>query len=1003
MNVVKLEKNRILLAFAVMVVCLFFVMPVARTEAGEQLYFDEQGNLRMTTYDRIATNNKTYKTIGWTIKRYDMPIGAGNESVVVVLEDDGEPQVDSANPAYQYCYFWCDKQTIFDKIGQVSAQWQKELYSSGGTVYLDAVMTVCVDGIPQGGFLDSGNTSWGRVFNTFEGISQAESWTDPEALRSHYNKQVYFPANPAMIVTYCDYQVRYFECFDNNSEYWSLSRYQKNRSGKLKKGENISLETDIFSGYYYEFDSARIRTTNANGAMHDSWKYQGNVEFTYTDTNVVSVRIDLFYKRKELTSTMSDIFQLQDNQVVMDCEMKIQEGNRDVQTFDVLSGVPTGENLYVEGAVNAFGYEVHYKKHYGLKTVPVIIESFYKCQWTDESGNLKTDYVLKPETYYVDRPYSYWEIEDIEVYSLQSAVVSNYAFENEQINLGDLYTPDIIIEQKKTHIQMTSLPTFQMYGDVLNGEPGKVQIPEGLQQQKANELIGQYTVENDAFSIDGEVFLAGNAVTAYAGDPKIGSTGKRIALYEENLKIPLDKKNGYRYQSKAVINYVNYQDQTVIEQNFWTVNPVTIHTPVVCQGFITDDKQFNQLCQPDESKKTWILGRNFEVAIKVHGQHKDIKGYGLRDYGKYVKAYQVNFPFEVYYGDVYYDANTWIDYVEGKQFYLPTGVPEGEYTITVRTVANNVTDVENVNMDEGWNESFSQYGAYENIDVVVAGRLYGLKITDIKREEWKEVFYKEDGLNTGIGYYIGLHNENGTLVRKNSHATFPILTGGNPNHREIEGEPLGTTFSYELQTIGDYDKTEGVYVEPRFFVVDKLTGKKRQEVDIYYFYEKDGKEVWENVRTRNESGEQYLRQNARTNIGIPAKNVKDVITAQNSVQKWRGEFSLPKNIFVLPKGFDIDTYLIEHGTLDNSDNILIEEGYLLVQLDIYAVKDRANYLSYINAENASNGYGSMWQIEGFVNPKKRWDTTWFYLEMGDVFLYDLATNKGKVHKVVGTH
>ena len=76
------------------------------------------------------------------------------------------------------------------------------------------------------------------------------------------------------------------------------------------------------------------------------------------------------------------------------------------------------------------------------------------------------------------------------------------------------------------------------------------------------------------------------------------------------------------------------------------INPVAVHTPVVCVGMSTDDIGFNQQIIPTKYKSL-ILGRTFTVSVGTAGTHLDEKGYGTREYRKYVKARQVKFPFPV--------------------------------------------------------------------------------------------------------------------------------------------------------------------------------------------------------------------------------------------------------------------------------------------------------------------------------------------------------------------
>lgn len=992
---------RFILVLTLGIICRFSE-PQQVWAGGEQLYFDEWGNLRMTTYDRIATSNITYKTIGWVIKQYNRPVGADNPNVTVVLEQDGEPQPDPTNPTYQYCYFVCDKQDIFDRIGEISFQWQQELYSNGGMVYLDAFMTVCIDGIPQGGLLDGGNSAWGRVYNNFDTISTAERWADPETLRSHYDKQVYFPGNPALLNTDCIYQVNHYEYFDENSQVWNLGRFGQDRQGQLRVWEEVNVSPQDFSGYDFSYVSAKVTKTYENGSNEVIWTEECPLRIVNFGDGMVSVSIDFYYKRGVNYKYLSDSYNMDNGKVVMDAQLLLQEGQEGVQTFDVMQAVPAGEALYIDGSINGMGYEVQYKNTYGFKSVPVIIGTIYQCQWTDTSNQLHNEELLGLEYYYVDRPYSYWSIEDIQVHTLDSVDVENYVFDGERLSLTELYAPDIVIERKENHLQDIAEEVYWVDGGILYGNGEKPEFPRGKRQVNANSVVGNFLVSNDTFSIDEEVFLGGNTVTAYAGGPKNGSQGKRITVSQDNIWIPETKRNGFRYETKAVVNYRTYGTEQVIRQDYYGVNPVTVHTPVVCHGFLTDDKMFNQLCKPDETRKTWILGRNFEVAVSAYGQHVEYMGYGCQDYKRYVKACQIRFPFEVYYGNRHYDADVWIDYVEGRQFFLPTGVEEGNYTVTVRTLAKNYKDGDVENTGENRNEKLNHYTAYDTMEVVVCGRLYGLKITNITGKNWKYVFHDNNGNATGYHYYIGLHNENGDLIRKNPLVTFPILEGGNTYRPLWEGDAPGTVFSYEIETVGNYKDTEGIYIEPHFYVIDSVNGQNRQEADIYHFYEKDGKEVWENIISHSESGRQYLKKDNRLDIGEFTHNVSEKKTALNSKQRWNGTFTIPEDIFVVPKDFDVEAYVKDKGALDYSDEIFIRTGYIMVQFDIYTIQNGKKHLSYINAENAKKGYASMWKIEGFYTPRIQADGTRFHMETGDVFLYDLEKS-GKSNKVMGTH
>lgn len=989
--------EKILLLVLLGMVCVLGTGTAYRVEAaeGEQLYFDAQGNLHMTTHDRIATSPITYKTIGWMLKQYDMPFGEpGNRCVVVVLEDDGLPQVDPENPAYQYCHFLSDKTEIFNAIGAVSKEWQHQLYSSGGTVYMDAIMTVCYNGVPQGG-LNPDHSSYGRVYITYDGIAHAEAWADRTVLQSHYDKQVYFPGNPQLLTPVCPYEVAYYECFEENTDVWPLSRYQKDYRGEWVQEQDLEVQAENLSAHGFFYVSAQITKVYQDGTGIVQRLDRTNVLIDKEEENLQSVRIVFYYRRGEQVSYLKDCFHMKENEIVHEAEGTIGAGDVGEEPFDVAKGIPTGENLYVSGQANRLAYQVTYEKHSGYVTRQVQVISHYTLCWTKEDGTQAVENVQVSEMYYVDVPYSYWRIEQLELYTLKHVTVSNYAFEGEKVRLENVYHPNIKVEECTSYKEFGEIPQIVREGGVVYGDGSRPELPAGGCQSEAEQGVDKIVVRNDTFAVDGEVFLDGESQFLYAKEPKIGSESGSQNFCRIGCQIPDTKRNGRNYPSKIVVEYEPYRITGLKTGESGKINTVTIHTPVVCRGFVTDERCYNQLCRPDEQRKTLILGRNFGLTISAQGQHLEQKGYGEKDYGTYVLDYGVRFPFPVYEGETYYPAERWISCGSETEFYLPTGVEEGNYEIHIRTLALNYTEGDE--LGNYANYMLSDYGAEDTLAVQVCGRLYGLQIHHITGERWRPVYE-----NGPCFFTVGLHNLNGERVRDQVHQTVPILAGGNPLYPDEEGSPLGTTFSYQLETIGDYGEEDGLWIEPEYYVVG-TDGGSRQRVELYYFSFNGIKEHWEKLIDCEESGRRFLGINDRKNIGDTDRNVEDIEKAVFSVQRYQGRFQIPEDVFVVPYGTDVEQYIKERGSIAVTDEMFIRKGYLMVQFRIYTQKKDKRHLSYINEENEPFGYANMWRIEGFENPKKTLDGREFYLECGDVFLYDLERGLEQEHEVMGTH
>lgn len=159
----------------------------------EKLVFLEDGTLVMTTHDKKATTNIRYQTIGWVIKRYDMPKDAdGQQYVVIPTQEEVEYRDDPKDNGYVYCYYYGNKENIANSIYNKSSEWKNLLYKYGDYVYIDEIMTVVEGGVRCGG-LNSNGTAYGEVYYDYEGISNARAWASKENLKTHFDKNVYFP------------------------------------------------------------------------------------------------------------------------------------------------------------------------------------------------------------------------------------------------------------------------------------------------------------------------------------------------------------------------------------------------------------------------------------------------------------------------------------------------------------------------------------------------------------------------------------------------------------------------------------------------------------------------------------------------------------------------------------------------------------------------------------------------------------------------------------------
>lgn len=689
--------------------------------------------------------------------------------------------------------------------------------------------------------------------------------------------------------------------------------------------------------------------------------------------------------------------------------------------YDVQKSVPTNEPLYV----NIIAEE--YLLTLGVNKIEGVHEYTERVpDGTDSEGN--TTY--KTVTRYI--PYHYYKIANLEVYGIDHAVTSNYALPNGSTTLY----PDVKYYQ---------IPDVQY-----NLSGGKIAVNSSV------------TVWNDALSINGKVILDSSRVSQYAPAPypvKIPSIHPK-ALYKEDLLIPKVLPNKSSATSDTVV-YYKYIKGTKSEQNLKTksvpTNSVTVHTPVVCDGGITSDNAFDQSFTIDSSRASIILGRPTKVQLLTKGQHKNMPGYGYKDFVKYTSVKQVRFPFDVYMGTTtsennkFLKANTWFDIPLEQDLmdvYVPVWVKEGNYTIEYRTIAinsgNNQASEKNANMD------LNHYIAIDTSSVKVLGRLYGFKITDIEDYPlWENIFRVGNTLTPSNRFYsVGLKDKDGRTVGNNATYTLPILYGSHPTIYNEGAIPLGYSFKFECETIGNYyGEKDCIEIKPSFYYVSK-DGKSKQSVDLWYSEYFDGKNNYfvkvgsdldeKNVKyihlgdpDRNVSGDVIketstvlgmtektflalkaklgwydriiLAKPLRTFVGDSDNLPSGVIQAEakRAVQHWYGEYYLPNQLYIAPKGTDVTTYAKKHNGLSGNESFWLKNGYLVVNFNIVTVQNG-------NFEHPILGYYgtprcNMWKTEGFGSTKKDYYGITFNLKDGDTVFYDISRHASDDYDSKGTH
>ena len=548
------------------------------------------------------------------------------------------------------------------------------------------------------------------------------------------------------------------------------------------------------------------------------------------------------------------------------------------------------------------------------------------------------------------------------------------------MRLENLYYPNVTV-QKNTDSMTLPEATVAVDGGVIAGGTTKPAIPDGNILPLIDNKIGKIIVKNDVFSIDGEIWMNGAACEEKTPEPVTLSGERKQSVQKNGVQIPAATAN-QRYGSTGTAEYASYFSGGIANNAMVPdINPVAVHTPVVCVGMSTDDIGFNQQIIPTKYKSL-ILGRTFTVSVGTVGTHLGEKGYGTRDYRKYVKARQVRFPFPVVSDGRQIAADSWITILsESAEFLLPVSVPEGDYNISYRSIAinaeKNTTEQEYANTDK------NNYIATGSVRVTVIGRLYDFCVTNvIDYPRWERVFWKEGKTaRTDTVYFSGTNDLNGIRQREpDSLYLVPLIRGSHPYDSSIHAPGLGYRMEFSIKTIGSMWHAE-----------DSV-----ELVPTYYYMERDGSSLRQvNLYRKDNLQEFYLP--------VSLKAEDRTITAEG-MQTWRGSYQIPADVYIANAEVDLADYVAQKkGRIRQKDPVFLRDGYLIVYFSIQTVKEGKPHLDYENRQNVNNGYCDMWKTEGYQTVRVDSEGSGFSFQEGMVFVFDQKKNMHTDYTSVGTH
>ncbi len=701
------------------------------------------------------------------------------------------------------------------------------------------------------------------------------------------------------------------------------------------------------------------------------------------------------------------------------------------------------------------------------------------------------------KTYTVKRSYSYYEITQFAMYELAGARVDNDVLADGGVdigvNTGSYIGPEIVefiySTELNDHIivdpfvetmqggSVLTLPTVDYAGSNVD----ETTVDWGTEVEAA---FGQFHMKNDSLIINfrkigvPESETEKTIVQAKKDDRDSGNAPlpseipqsqvtNKNALYKKDLAVLRETLNG-TYETTGTVTYrrlaknINPTKNELVTSDIDGINPVIVHTPVVCNSGVKDyDSQ--QLGAKEEKRSDLILGEDASLVFRTDGvMHREIKGYGARSYNKYVESKYVRFPFDTYIEDtsdyVFVPGNEWHqidkswDYVSIK---VPVWVDEKDYIVNFKTVAINAPDdigapdADGSGQEYMANKGINNYVAYRDSKVRVVGQVRNFRITDIGDYPlWENVFRKKTGSSshTGKNYTVG-----NALGGNPEPYTLSIMEGSHPKQSDRGAIKTGYSFKFTLETVGEYfEDNDYIRIKPSFYYVNK-DGTGRKAVNIFYneyFNGKDnilvrigsakdkdnkhvivntdiyrnmpGNDIKSTCQLRGITEKQFkgvktdigsydeisLSKDMRLFIGNPvssqfAVGSEEAKREQKSEQRWYGEYKLPDKLYVTTLSeSDMVNHPEAQDGIDGRESFWLKDGYIIVNFRIETLQDvgEGSNIPVLGYWHAND---NRWEAEGFSYQQEDHYGKKFSLRNGDVVFYHAGKKSSDDYKVGG--
>lgn len=530
------------------------------------------------------------------------------------------------------------------------------------------------------------------------------------------------------------------------------------------------------------------------------------------------------------------------------------------EIYDVGVAIPAGEELYFKGQCDSYQYNLTIGEYNGTVYVPVRVDTDYVINWVDTSGVAQSETKKVYRWYSVPINISYTRIIDFDIWDLEKISVDSRLL-GKTVDVGYSRTnPVVTIKQYSEPTDHVNISVYTLTTEKVvlsSANYIKPSIPDVNYLEMAKNRITSVMVRSDYLSIEGKTVLSDSYQTNVgAGVSAISKSS--VDVYKSKVKTLDYATNGLFQDFSMKCRYISRNSGEAINYLTRKINGVNIYTPVVCKGNISGEKRINQAEEPENSDLT--LGGNIYVNIHNTGKHMDAKGYGIRDYSKFVGSIYVKFPFEVEREGQICSTNEWISIGSGiETFKLTEDVALGSYKILYKVVATNGNDQSL--LGKNYNFTQQQYGAYGEQEVNVIGRMFDLQV------ENSEV------------YVAGELDKDGGKLADFDKFILPYVF--NTSNESV---------NINVSTMGNVSEGATISANIKYLYLDNDTGELIP-VDLYVQKAKGRYDKIDNFIVFDEF--------------VPTK--------ENNVFMWKETYTLPSDFRIMKEGADVDSNQVFKG------------------------------------------------------------------------------------------